>query len=200
MMAWTGQGSDADFEESFQSLLGLLGSNRLVGQWAGLMKIPPAALRDMWNSPRGRGLARRSALHDIPHRDYIRHPLLLLAVAATRAGAMPDMTGEEEKVVWKLAEEVLDLYTTGKFPKTHVGQLALAWEGDAGFFGWGSLAPRLPSSVRGATAYVLGFRFEKLPKGKDQSRWFFETALKDAAPDSTLQKLARAQIERLSKP
>ncbi len=200
MMAWTGEGGDADFDADYRALLVKLGGTRL-GLLAGLANISPAALREMWKSERGRELARRSAWHDSSLRDYMRQPIQLLFVAYVRQDAMPNMTTEEEEVVRKLADEGLELTAQAKVSE-QLKPLLLGWKFGPRFFKWESVAPALPPAVRAGTAYVFAFRLEngfKDHKYLAEALALFQEAQKDAPAGSALHKLATAQVERLKK-
>jgi hypothetical protein len=196
MSAWTGQDSDSELKEKLDVLIAALGSGTPVGLIARNVRIPPEVVRLMWLTRRGRELARQCAFYEIPYRDYVHRPVMLLGVAIVRATVLPGMTDEEEALVWKLFEDCQSLFLAGKLPLTRVAQLGLTWKGTTNFFGWGSAGPALPPGVRGPMAYVLGFRFEKLGRPKD-ARAFFDTARKVALPGSPLARLAQAQLDRL---
>jgi serine/threonine protein kinase/tetratricopeptide (TPR) repeat protein len=199
MCAWTGQGDAAEFARKFENYLRIFGRNAMIAEIARQFKFPPKALRDICNSPRGRDVLRKYVFQEQSLHDYLFHPMFLIGVAVVRSSAMPAMTVAEEDIVWKLCDDGFALYQAGKLPRSRMLQLALAWKGTSGFLGWGSVSSVLPPNVRGPTAYVLGFRFEKLGKKAD-ARTFFQTARRLAPADSALAKLAQVQLDRLAKP
>ncbi len=168
-----------------------------LGSLVQLIPLPPAALRDMWRSPRGRDYARKIAFKSISFRDYKRAPLFLLAYEIARAGAFAaELSPEQDTLLWKLAEDVYELFIQGKLGKTQLVQLGLAWHGSAGGLGWGAVARVLPPAQRGPLAHVLGHRYLRLKRPKD-AETFFGTALADASANPPLKKLAQAELDRL---
>jgi WD40 repeat protein len=196
MSAWTGSGSDGELKEKLDALVATLSGASLPAQISRTIRIPPEAVRQMWLSRRGREVARQCAFYEIPYKEYVRRPVLLVGVASIRAMARPEMSDEEEELVWKMLLDCQELYSAGKLPLPRIAQLGLAWKGTLNFFGWGSVAPALPQGVRGPMAYVMGFRYEKLGRPKD-ARALFETARKAAPAGSPLARLAQAQLDRL---
>src|SRR4029077_15687753 len=77
--------------------------------------------------------------------------------------------------------------------------LTLTWKGTTNFLGWGGVAPGLEPSLRGPLAYVLGQRYLTRLKMPAEALPFFETAVRDAPPGSSLQRLAQAEVDRLKK-
>jgi hypothetical protein len=77
--------------------------------------------------------------------------------------------------------------------------LVLTWKGTTNFLGWSGLAPNLDPSLRGPLAYVLGHRYSLRLKKPAEAITFFQTAVRDAPPNSALGRLAQAEIDRLKK-
>ena len=200
LCAWSGQGDDAAFARKFRNLLALFSQGSLPAESVRLLRMPPTVVRDVWKTPRGREVVRRSLFRESSLREAAVSPILLLEVGYLREGAMPAMTAAEEEVLWKGLDGLFELYRAGKLPQARLLQLGLAWkQGVTGFLGWGSVAPVLPPDVRGPIAYALAFHLEKLGQ-KDDARKLFLSVGKLAAKGSPLEGLARAQAERLGKP
>src|SRR5947207_3077210 len=106
-----------------------------------------------------------------------------------RENALPaNASVEQEELTWQISEKVFDAaVTTGKLGKSEVLALALTWKGVTGNFGWAGVAPKLDPGLRGPLAYVMGHRLLRL-KNVEASA-FFHTALKDAPPNSVLERL-----------
>jgi hypothetical protein len=77
------------------------------------------------------------------------------------------------------------------------GQLLAAWKGVTNFLGWGGVAPQLDGSLRGPAAYVLGVRYLRVKNMPEKAEAMFRAALADAASETTLRRLAQAQLDRL---
>ncbi len=156
------------------------------------------SMRDMWRAPRGKQLARQFALEAISLRERTRLPLLLIGQAFLRQKAFESVvTIEQDQTLWELVNEGLSgVFETGKLKTSQLMQLALAWKGTTNFVGWSGVAPSLPPEFRAKAAWMLGHRFVRLSKHVE-AKQFFETARKDAAPDSVLAQLAKQDLELL---
>jgi tetratricopeptide (TPR) repeat protein len=158
---------------------------------------PVAVFRKMWQSPRGREAAKKLAFQSVSLREYLQLPLR--AGAATLAlEAIPNASAEQERLVWKTAEDLLAATLSGKLTKAQGFQLAMTWKGTTGVFGWAGLAPHLTPKLRGPVAYVLGHRYLRMGKAKDAAE-FFRTAAKDAPDGSALGQLTRVAQKSLER-
>jgi tetratricopeptide (TPR) repeat protein len=163
----------------------------------GVYPIPPAVLRDMWRSPRGRDWARHFAYLDLSFADYLRVPALLMLAEIVHQEAFPDgLSADQDGLVWKTCEDALAVILGGKLGKTQMLQLLLTWKGSMDFLGWKTLAPTLAPGLRGPVAYVCGRRYLRLNRPQDAAT-LFRVALADAPADSSLRRLAQAELDRL---
>src|SRR5262249_55970483 len=134
-----------------------------MAQLERVITIPPATLRTMLRTPRGRDYSYKYAFMQMPYHEYARTPVLLTAYQTARLGAFAaEPTPEQDEIVWRLFETLLTGYTRGTFSKAQGVQLFLTWKGALGFLGWGSVGSTLPPEVRGPTAYLMGLRFVRL--------------------------------------
>jgi WD40 repeat protein/tetratricopeptide (TPR) repeat protein len=180
----------------------------LVGRSSGLehvalvkqqMSLPPGILRDMWRTPRGREWARRQAYQDLTYAESLRLPLLVLSAEYSQQSALPrELTREQEEVLWTATERLYLAYMEEKVLMPQLVGIGLTWKGTTNFLGWGGVSLTLDPSVRGPLAYVLGHRYLRLDKPAE-ALTFFETAARDAPADSTLRRLAEAEVARLKK-
>jgi serine/threonine-protein kinase len=197
MASLTGELSDAEAERLVAGVLSSSSGEALPAQMAGLVRVPPAAVRSMWQSKRGRDWARRIAYRQLSVLDSARAPVLLLAAEVLRHGAFGGApSDEQDAVVWDAVEKVFGLFASGELGRTQVLQLGLTWKGTANFLGWGSVAPGLPPPARGPLAYAMGHRFLRLGKPAEAEA-FFRTAADDAPDGTGLKRLARAELDKL---
>jgi tetratricopeptide (TPR) repeat protein len=189
--------SDAEAETVLARYLAAVAGDSPVAAVKAAYPIPPAVLRGMWQSPRGREWARRFAYLDLSFADYLRVPgLLFLAEAVREEGLPASVSPDQDALVWKTCEDTFAAILGGKLTKTQLVQLLLTWKGTMDFFGWRSLAPTLAPALRGPVAYVVGHRYLRLERPRDAAT-LFQTALADAPPDSPLHRLAQAELDRL---
>ena len=86
--AWTDRLSEEDARAALGEAVAAVNPGEgFAGKVRDLIRIPPAALGEMWKSPRGRDIARRWAFLDLSYEDYVRLPTFLLVSAVIRAGA-----------------------------------------------------------------------------------------------------------------
>jgi WD40 repeat protein/serine/threonine protein kinase len=153
-------------------------------------------LREMWRTPRGRDYARKIAFRQLTYADYFGSQIVLAPAAFMRRGAFPEkISPEDEEILWKTANDLYNTYQAGKINEGHAFQIYLAWMGHANQLGWGGIAPLLPQELRAELAYLGGHRYRNR-KSPAEAAMFFQTALRDAPPNSTLQRLARSQVAR----
>jgi hypothetical protein len=118
---------------------------------------------------------------------------MLLFAESLREGAFDaSITAEQDQLVWDLARVALDEVVAGRLPLDQVGIVAMTWKGNTLL--WGSITGRLPSSVRGLLAFVLGHRYRRLNRPGEAER-FFQTARDNAAMDSLLYRQAVAELK-----
>ncbi len=192
----TNEMTDAHAEQYWHDLLYAMSGNDDVKTFANLVRIPPATLRDMWRSPRGRDYARKFASRSVSMEEHVRVPPMLLATEAMRQGAFTKPTTEQDEVMWDMVNLVGKAYFEKKFQFTQIVLAGSTWKGNANFLGWGSFSSQLDPTIRAPAAYVFGHRYLRLNRPADAVN-FFRTALADAPPDSVLAKLARTDLDRL---
>jgi tRNA A-37 threonylcarbamoyl transferase component Bud32/tetratricopeptide (TPR) repeat protein len=156
-----------------------------------------STVRAALQTDRGREYARQVALRELTLPEEIRTlaQLILVELVRTRAFA-GQMSPEQEQLIWQSAEDLLGAYLELEINKAQVLQVLLAWKGNSGFLGWGSVGPALEPGLRGPLAYLLG---HKSLRGNDAqaAAMYFRVARSDAAADSSLQRLAQAELDRL---
>lgn len=161
----------------------------------GLMKIPPAVIRQAWRTPRGRETARKLAFRQAPMADFVRLPALVLIAETVRQGAFrSDWTDEQEAEVWRTLDETSQNFFRGAFDVSQAVSIAMTWKGTTNFLGWGGLANRLPPEQRGRWAYLLAHRLRTLGKN-DEARSLLKTAAADSRPGSVLHRLASQELD-----
>jgi hypothetical protein len=108
-----------------------------------------------------------------------------------------DLLPEQEALASQLANNsAYTAYYAGRFGKSHLMQIAMVWNGLAGAAGWETLAPMLHSDMRGPAAYFFGHRYLRLNRTNDAIA-FWKAALADAPPNSPLDRLCQAELERV---
>src|SRR5262249_20160016 len=146
--------TDDDAEAWLRQALALFGGDAPAQQMATVFRVPPAALREMWHTERGREMARQIVFRTRSYPEVRRGPLRLVGWEFSRREAFGGkFTPEQDAVVWEAWQGVAELYAGGKLGKTQGVQLGLAWQGTTGFLGWGAVAPKLPPADRARLAY-----------------------------------------------
>jgi hypothetical protein len=159
--------------------------------------LVPGVARKMWATPRGRELARKVAFREVPYHEFLRVPVLLAGLEATRQMLFPGgLSADQEQVLWEAGQDGLAAVSAGRIGLLHAPQALLAWKGRTDLLGWKGLAPLLEPKIRGPAAYVLGFRLLNLNRRADAVA-LFRSALSNASPDSLLSRLAQAELKRL---
>ncbi len=151
----------------------------------------------VYAGPSGREFARQIAFRELPVLTMMQKTLA--ALTASGANEMlfdGEMLPEQQQLMLQLGEEWFDSYYKGEFTRTHLLQLGLSWKGFPGAGGWESLANELKPSLRGPLAYALGLRYQRRTQTV-QAMKFFQAALNDALPDSSLARLAKVELQRI---
>jgi WD40 repeat protein len=163
----------------------------------GVLKLPPAILRDLCGTAKGSDAARHMAFKDVAYAEYLRLPALMFAAEVMHQGALPGpLPAEQGAVLWEVADKLQAAHAADKLSTAQFFQLALAWKGTSNFLGWAGLAPGLAPSLRGPLAYVMGHRYVRLKRDPEASG-LFRTARDDTPPGSVLHRLAQAELDRL---
>ena len=158
--------------------------------------LPHTPLRDMWLTPRGRQCARRIAFLDLSRAEYYRLPFALYGHEYLRQNAFSRQpTDEEDDVLWQAVHALLQAYCEEKIDLPQAISLGLAWKGGTGAMGWQGVSDALEPSLRAQAAFVLGHRYRRLGKPAEAAM-FFGVAFNDAPTDSSLRRLAKAELNR----
>jgi WD40 repeat protein len=157
-----------------------------------------SVMRNTWRSPRGHDYARRIALDDLPAMDSQGIQFALFIAEAFREGSLDGPpSADQEALIWQVSDGVYRSYTHGEFldPQAYLG--LRAWTGVTGLTGWGGLSASLARrpDLRGPLAYLYGLRYLRLKRQAD-ARALFQTALKDAKPDTPLYRLTREALDQ----
>jgi hypothetical protein len=110
-----------------------------------------------------------------------------------------NLSAEQEEILWTAADKVYLASMDDKLKTPQLISLLLTWKGTTNFLGWGGLAPTLDPSLRGPLAYVLGHRYLLRLRKSAEALTFFQTAVRDAPPNSALGRLAQIEVDRLKK-
>lgn len=162
------------------------------------LEFATSVLGNVFQTTRGREYARKIVFRELTFADCIRVPPMLVADEAIRA-LREDTSDEEEALIWRFVDDSYIAMTQMRgVDKRQLLYLASTWKGITGHFGWQDVTPTLESKVRGPIAYVMGHRYLHHLKRPGEAVMFFQTALKDARPESPLEKLAQAELDRLA--
>ena len=132
---------ETDERRVLADLIGRFGSDSVPGRIAESINISPKVLRQMWQRPRGRALARDIAYRSIAPADYYQSPIFLIVSEKFYQEAMPaQITMDEEETVWNGVRHTFRSYVSGKTTSAQLFQLAMAWKGVTGLFGWAGAA------------------------------------------------------------
>ncbi len=154
------------------------------------------ALRGMWNTPRGRDYARSFAFRRMPVREGMRAQMALCVSSIMNVSAFSGaMSAEEDVMIWQMLLGLYDAWATGKIPEENYFPMVVTWLGVTNRFGWEGAAAKFPRELRGPLAYCMARRYAVLGV-PDQSKAFFQIALRDADTNSTLERLVRTRLVR----
>ncbi len=160
----------------------------------------PLDLKEMWQTPRGRDIAGKIAFHEVAFSESVRLPFLLAVSETMRRGAFAgELAADQDALLWKLSEELFELWVHDKLSQTQVLQLGLAWKGVTGFLGWDAVAPTLPAAQRGPLAYVFGQRLLRRSQPRE-ARTLLTTARDLAGPGTALRRLAQDALDQIKAP
>jgi serine/threonine protein kinase/WD40 repeat protein/tetratricopeptide (TPR) repeat protein len=190
--------TDADAEKFLAKVAhAVSGDDSMVKTVTSTLTVPPAVLRKMWRTPRGKELVRQIAFQEISFQHVLRKPPVLLITEWVKYGATGDhISADQDQLLWKTFDDFYGAYEAGKMPTGQVLPLALTWKGISGAFGWGGVEADLDPAIRGPFAYVFGHRYLRLKK-EEQARRFFETARDHAGGNALLRRLAEEELKRL---
>jgi tetratricopeptide (TPR) repeat protein len=189
--------TDREMAGIFQHAMGVIASDPLYLQMLESLKLSPAFLQGIWRSPRGREVAWKFAFLDIEPVDYFRLMPTLVAYERIRQDLFAGQpTKEQDDLIWKTMSSVVNLACERKLTKPQMLQVAMAWKGVAGTFGWAGVAGALPPEVRGPSAYLMGLKYLKTGKTEDAKK-ILRDALEVAAADSPLRKLVSYELAKL---
>jgi serine/threonine protein kinase len=189
----TGNGSDSE-------LGGELG-NPVAMARAGLIGFPPDEMREIWRTPRGHEYARRLAMQrlDYAERNAMLPKLLMMelfrrSVAAHAVGSdNGKFAVDQDQVAWATVGDLYSAAFEHKLSKLRLLQLAAAWKGSLGGFGWSGVAPSLAPDVRARLSFLLGLKLKALGRAAE-SPALFRAALDASAPGSALGRVAEAEL------
>jgi hypothetical protein len=188
--------SEADARQALDDLLAAFATTE-TGRYVKTVNIPPAALREMWRSRRGREYARKIAFHEISYPEYVKVAPFLLAQQMMRQGAFAsELSADQDSLLWALVEDTYAQFRSGKVGKTTLLVLGVSWKGEPGLLGWGAASRALSPALRGPWAYVMGHRYLHHHKKPRVAVTMFRTALADAPADSLLKRLAQAELDK----
>jgi hypothetical protein len=161
------------------------------------------AYATMWQTERGRRLARQYVLHEIAFPEAVRWPVFLYLHEVVRQQAFGGtFTDEQDDLVWKMLQDSFALVRDEKLSKRGILPLGGIWQSKLSllptFPTWGPVAEAVKNfpEVRGPLAYVLGKRRLQL-EDKSAAGSFFQAALADAKSNPKLQHLTQAELDRL---
>lgn len=201
----TGEITDQDVEEVLSQSLTpyedapaeVYGGSQ-AARFAKLLNLRAAVFREMWRTPRGREWARLIAFSDLSIAEFVRMPVFLCAAETLHQGALPGkLSPEQDELIWNSVQAGYSAYLAGKIKDGHLLAIGSAWKGlNIPGFGWDAVASGLEPSVRGPMAYIAGQRYLRLKKPQEAAQ-FFRAALADAPPDSSLRRLAQAELNQV---
>jgi WD40 repeat protein/tetratricopeptide (TPR) repeat protein/tRNA A-37 threonylcarbamoyl transferase component Bud32 len=196
----TGELTAADGDQFLQLMTANDTGNSLVTMGTSLVtpQTITEALRDMWQSERGRQAAHDLAFETVPLRERLALPLLLMGHAFLRSKALGGVVNDEQdEVLWQaMRRSHRDLLELGKLKMPQLMQLALTWKGTTNFLGWGGVSPSLEADYRATMAWIFGHRYLRLVRRED-ALTFFEMAVRDAPTDSLTSRVAGRDAELL---
>ena len=194
----TGDVEDAEITRILDEVLSS-NSDPTMSQFARLAGITPSTLRHALQSSRCDDFMRRFAFGELSFPETIRGPVRLVALERMREGAFGgDLSADQEAVLWPLTDDLLSMYASNGGAKRQFMLIGMTWLGSTGFLGWGSVAPELKPALRGPLAYVIGRHLLVIQKPAE-AETLFRAALDDAPADSSLHRLAQAELDRLKK-
>lgn len=200
--AMTGTINDADAERFIEAGITLdsTGLGKVVLSYVPREKLS-RVIKEMWVSPRGKAFARKIALEQTSYREEALSLPIIGAyqfVVQELSSGQPDP--EQDEAFWAFAEQTVHLLAIeGTLQSAQLLPFAVTWKGNPGFLGWKTVQATLPVEYRGHLAYIFGLRYLKLQQ-PEEARKFFQTTLRDAAPESLFSRLAARELATLDAP
>ena len=189
--------TDQEAEQLWKRLIASATSDPIMGQFATALTVTPATVRNAWRTERGRELAQQMAFMSLPPVEFVRTPPLLVAYEKVRQELFSDApSADEDEVIWRAVSGLANLYLSGKLNKSQGLQLALAWKGTSGIFGWAGVAPALPKEIKAEVTYLMCHRYLKLGQ-VDQAHKWFEELMADPQTVATVKALVEKELEKL---
>jgi tetratricopeptide (TPR) repeat protein len=194
--AMSGEIDDADAEHliEFGAAVDRRGLAQILLSYVPREKLV-AVVKGLWSSPRAIAVTRKIALGE--HTTYaiaLSFPTLaayqFLVSTFPAAAADP----QQEEAFWAFSQHSVRLLSMeGTLQRGHLLPLGMTWKGNAGFLGWSTVQGTLPAEYRGEMAYIFGLRFQQLGQPAE-ARKFFQTTVRDTAPDSLFARLAAREL------
>jgi len=199
MASLTNNLSDETAKKISKSLMSGAAADTLVAQAVPVISLSPATMRNVWHTKRSRELARDLAFLSLEPKDHFASLMCVALYQEFRESLYADKpSADEEEACWRTVHDGFNALNAGKIGKAQALQLAFAWKGTSGFFGWSGVAPELAPELRRPIAYLLGVRYLRLERPAEAAG-MFRTAMADAPPDVLISRLARAELDRLGK-
>jgi tetratricopeptide (TPR) repeat protein len=204
MASLTGELSDQDAADVVTRLL-TAGSANAGGPFATLIrmvKFPPATIRAMWQTERGRTWARKIAYHDLSYAEYLYTPPRLMVAEYLHHSALPGpLSPAHDELIWKLTVDSHVAYQNGTLTTLNLLAVSTAWKGGADPLGFGkkaldAAAFKEQPHLRGPLAYLLGHRV--LPGRRAEAVRYLTMASETLAADAPWRSLAEAELNRLN--
>ena len=178
--------------------------SRLLQQGMFLSKESGKLLRAMWNTERGRKLARRVVLRDLAYLDWAGAQVKLSIAAIVQIYCLDGVSlgAELEREVWTFCEQSFDLYQAGVLPEGVVQSLT-SWLffGERLEFPLKGVKDELPRSYMARLLLITGHRQRALgPARHPDARESFRRSAELANESPAVRSLAQSAIRALSAP
>lgn len=142
---------------------------------------------------------RDYSFQSIRFRDCFDRPIRLFGIDAFNELLFDGkMTENQDKLIRQFVDDGLHAAFAGKLDSKQAFKSVNVLRGNNDFYGWKSLSPSLDPTLRGPAAYIFAMRYLQLKRPKDAAM-FFGDALKDAKPDSLLQRMANEELAKIPK-
>ena len=163
-------------------------------------------LREMWYTQEGQRLAQQVAFRQRPMPELYRTILGLSFARLVQRMLLPhELTPDEDEVLRKVTNDLYVSAVTAKLSKKQLAdsvQLGFLWRNEFGattFLSFDGAAKSLDPEARAPMSFFFGLRYQHVHRNQKQATAYFNRALKLAAPDSQLERVARVALKSQKK-
>lgn len=162
-------------------------------------ELPPETYPQLWRTSLGQARVRQIVFGELLPAEQLRACAELLIISAVDRGCpAASHASLHQKIIEEAVATLLGLVRTGQLGSTQLQQLLFAWRGELGELGWSSrgITNNFPEQ-RAQIAYLLGTRLLRVYDRADDAEKLFRLAVESSPSDTTVYRLAYAELQGL---